>query len=190
MTQAFEEHRAAAQRALSVIKQWLLVITFPFIVIGSSFSFSSEKINITSVDQVWLFSLPIGYRLIFIFSGILSLLLIFLHNDIDMHKNVCRNGMNSFRALYKTALKNDFEDIGWHYKMRTDFSEIKLNMLSFTCLFSLFGGFISGLYCAIGIGFELGNCMPIVWGVIVISSFVPLFVMHLKLSKENKKHGS
>jgi hypothetical protein len=186
MAQAYEEHRAAGQRALNVIKQWLLVTAFPFIVIGSSISFINQMKTQLDITEDWFFSLPIGYRPFFVFSSIMGMLLIFLHNDIDIHKHVCRNGMNSFRKLYKSTLKEDFNSIGWEYKMRTDFTPIRLNPSSFTFWFAIFGGCISGLYCSIGIG--SGLLLSII--LTLLGVLTPQAVMIIKLAKENKKHNS
>jgi len=185
MHQAYEEHRAASQRALNVIKQWLLVVAFPFIVLGSSMSFLSEATTKIDITTNWMFSIPLGYRPFFVFSGIMGMLLIILHNDIDMHKHVCRNGMNAFRKLYKKTLKKEFEKINWVYKMRTDFTPIKINFRSFTFWFAIFGGAVSGLYCAVGFGFN--HFITILF--VVTGASIPQIIMFIKLSKENKKHN-
>jgi len=187
MQQAYAEHQSTGIRTLDVIKQWLIVVTFPFLVIGSLIAFMDKtELNIL-IHKNWLFDIPEGIRPFFVFSGIISFILINLHTSIDLHKMICRNAMNSFRGLHQTALKIEFDKLVWRYPIRTDLLKLKfIDITSNTFWFTLFGGGLSIFYCLIGFGCK--QPLILILGS-VVGSIAAILLRKSKFSFENFING-
>lgn len=184
MEKAYEEHQLTGARAMETIKQWLLVIAFPFIIIGSALTFI--KGNEFNLNSNWIFDVPFGIRPFFIFSGIMGLLLIILHNNIDLHKIVCRVSMNSFRKLHKIGLKDELDKLNWDYPIRTDIDLMKINPLSFTFWFTIFGGGISGAYISVGLGASSYHLLIIG---LFLGAIIPILISYNRFSVESVRCG-
>lgn len=180
MHHAFEEHRETSQSGLSCIRLWILVISAPFIALGSA-------VTANEADFQYIESIFPYLRVFLAFGGVMGILLIFLHSTKDAARTQCKIAMNTFREMYvrKSSSERYFLNA-----LPTDLSPLRnpitfhpdVFFSSFSALFSFFGGAVCGMY--IGGAIFVSDLSNVQWIPLILFMMVAAVICTVHLRRK------
>ena len=182
MVQAHEEHRDAGQSGFACIRIWILVLSSPFLALGSAAA--TGGIDFEQNSQAIFPYL----RAFILFGGIMGFLLILLHNSKDAARAQSKLAMNWYRGLLVHLAEADrIKSIPLPIDATNLTNPVAFSrkaLTSFSVLFACFGGATCGLYIGAAVSMENIKEIPILPISVSVLTGAVLSAFHLRARVE------